>query len=186
MAAAEDIQRVIIAPRSTDHGDVLDLVRPVKSVGLNVSVLPRLLEIVGSSVVVDDVDGLRILGVQRFGLTRSSLDGQASLRRGRSAAGAGRHRPLLAVCALLIKLDSRGPVLFRQPRIGRDGESFGMVKFRTMVEDAELRKADLRDLNEADGLFKIADDPRITRVGRLLRRTSSTSCRSCGTCSRAR
>jgi len=172
VAAAEDIQRVIIAPRSTDHGDVLDLVRAVKSVGLNVSVLPRLLEIVGSSVVVDDVDGLRILGVQRFGLTRSSWMVKRAFDVACSAAGLVLTAPLLAICALAIKLDSRGPVLFRQSRIGRDDESFGMVKLRTMVEDAELRKADLLDLNEADGLFKIADDPRITRVGRFLRRTS--------------
>ncbi len=72
MASEHEIQRVIIAPRSTDHGDVLNLVRAVKSIGLNVSVLPRLLEIVGSSVVVDDIEGLRVLGVARFGLTRSS------------------------------------------------------------------------------------------------------------------
>ena len=131
---------MIIAPRSTDHGDVLNLVRAVKSIGLNVSVLPRLLEIVGSSVVVDDVDGLRILGVQRFGLTRSSRMVKRVFDVAGSAAGLVVIAPLLAVCALLIKVDSRGPAFFRQPRIGRDDEAFGMVKLRTMVEDAELRR----------------------------------------------
>src|SRR5213075_305877 len=67
---------------------------------------------------------------------------------------------------------SRGPVLFRQTRVGRDGHTFEMLKYRTMQDGADARKAELRSRNEADGLFKIADDPRITRVGRLLRRTS--------------
>ena len=79
---------------------------------------------------------------------------------------------MYALFALAIKVDSRGPVFFRQARIGRHGKEFRMVKFRTMEHDAELRKAELLHLNEADGLFKIAEDPRITRIGRFLRRTS--------------
>ncbi|MDQ3721172.1 MAG: exopolysaccharide biosynthesis polyprenyl glycosylphosphotransferase [Actinomycetota bacterium] len=172
LADLQDVQRVIIAPRSTDHGDVLNLVRAVKSLGLNVSVLPRLLEVVGSSVVVDDLEGLRVLGVRRFGLTRSS----GYLKRAFDIVGAGLGLlsilPLLTLIAVAVKLDSRGPALFRQQRIGKDGRSFRMVKFRTMVADAEAKQADLMDLNEALGLFKIEDDPRITRVGRLLRRAS--------------
>ena len=72
----------------------------------------------------------------------------------------------------MIKLDSRGPVLFRQDRIGRDGKPFQMLKFRTMVQDADEHKDELRHFNQAEGLFKIAKDPRITRVGSLLRRMS--------------
>jgi lipopolysaccharide/colanic/teichoic acid biosynthesis glycosyltransferase len=71
-----------------------------------------------------------------------------------------------------IKIDSPGPALFRQRRIGRDDEEFEMLKFRTMADGADGQKAKLRALNEADGLFKIAEDPRITRIGRLLRRTA--------------
>jgi lipopolysaccharide/colanic/teichoic acid biosynthesis glycosyltransferase len=81
--------------------------------------------------------------------------------------------PLLAVIALAIKLDGRGPVFFRQLRVGRHGERFYMLKFRTMVPDAEALKDGLRDRNEAqEGLFKIADDPRVTRVGRFLRKSA--------------
>ncbi len=77
------------------------------------------------------------------------------------------------VVALLIKLDSPGPVLFRQVRIGRNGRQFHLYKFRTMVADAEGRKADLLKFNEMKGpMFKVEDDPRITRVGRFLRKTS--------------
>jgi lipopolysaccharide/colanic/teichoic acid biosynthesis glycosyltransferase len=81
--------------------------------------------------------------------------------------------PVMAAIAVAIKLDSRGPVLFRQTRVGRDGRCFRICKFRTMVVDAEARQADLAELNQAlGGLFKIRDDPRTTGVGRFLRRTS--------------
>jgi lipopolysaccharide/colanic/teichoic acid biosynthesis glycosyltransferase len=81
--------------------------------------------------------------------------------------------PFLALIAIAIKLDSRGPVFFRQQRVGRNGEQFAMLKLRTMVTNAEALKAELASLNEAAGpLFKMRNDPRITRVGRLLRKTS--------------
>jgi lipopolysaccharide/colanic/teichoic acid biosynthesis glycosyltransferase len=81
--------------------------------------------------------------------------------------------PLLAGLAIAIKLDSRGPVFFRQTRIGRRGELFSMMKFRSMVANADQIKADLRARNEAEGgLFKISDDPRITRMGRFMRQSS--------------
>src|SRR5262249_55684286 len=81
--------------------------------------------------------------------------------------------PLFLLCALLIMLDSRGPVFFRQDRVGHNRRRFLVFKFRTMVVDAEARQAALEPLNEARGpVFKIQDDPRVTRVGYWLRRTS--------------
>jgi len=81
--------------------------------------------------------------------------------------------PVLAAVALAVRLDSPGPVLFRQVRVGRYGRAFQIYKFRTMHVDAERRLAEVRHLNEQDGvLFKIRDDPRVTRVGRYLRRFS--------------
>jgi exopolysaccharide biosynthesis polyprenyl glycosylphosphotransferase len=81
--------------------------------------------------------------------------------------------PLLAVIAVAIRLDSPGPVIFSQPRVGRAGRLFEVYKFRTMVKDADRMKDQIRHLNEAQGpIFKIRNDPRITRVGRFLRRTS--------------
>jgi lipopolysaccharide/colanic/teichoic acid biosynthesis glycosyltransferase len=78
----------------------------------------------------------------------------------------------MALLAIAVKLDSDGPMLFRQTRVGRDGEPFQMLKFRSMIDGADALKDSLREHNEAaDGLFKIDADPRITRVGRLLRRT---------------
>ncbi len=81
--------------------------------------------------------------------------------------------PLLLVLGVLIKLDSRGPVLFRQRRVGRDGRPFYLLKMRSMVADAEDHLESLRHLNEADGpLFKLSADPRVTRVGRGIRAIS--------------
>jgi lipopolysaccharide/colanic/teichoic acid biosynthesis glycosyltransferase len=81
--------------------------------------------------------------------------------------------PLFLFIGLAIKLEDGGPVLFKQVRVGRYGRQFKCLKFRTMVVDAEERKQKLLALNEQDGpVFKIRNDPRITKVGRLLRKTS--------------
>lgn len=81
--------------------------------------------------------------------------------------------PVLPLIAIMIRLDSPGPILFRQTRIGTKGRPFSCYKFRSMVPDAESRKEELRGLNETDGpVFKIQDDPRVTSVGRFLRRSS--------------
>ena len=81
--------------------------------------------------------------------------------------------PLLLAAMISIRLDSNGPIFFSQIRVGRHGETFKLTKLRTMVADAEERKAELAHLNEVDGaLFKIKDDPRITKVGRVLRKLS--------------
>ena len=81
--------------------------------------------------------------------------------------------PIMILTALAIKLDSPGPVLFRQTRVGKWGEQFPCYKFRSMYTDAEQRLTDLAALNEADGpVFKIKDDPRVTRVGRIIRKLS--------------
>jgi exopolysaccharide biosynthesis polyprenyl glycosylphosphotransferase len=168
-----EVERVIIAPRSDAQEQILDAIRLVKALGVKVSVVPRLLEVVGSSSTVDEIDGIWILGVRHFGLARSSK----FLKRGVDVIVASVTLivlgPLFALLTAAIKLDSRGPVFFKQPRIGCQGDSFWMLKFRSMVPDAEARKAGLRSCNEVEGgLFKIHADPRITRVGRLLRRTS--------------
>jgi exopolysaccharide biosynthesis polyprenyl glycosylphosphotransferase len=173
LAQSLDVHRAIVAPRSADAGEMLDLVRTLKAVGLRVSVLPRLLEVVGSAVEFDDLHGVTLMGLRRFELTRSSALAKRALDVLGAALGLLAVAPLMALIAVAIKLDSRGPVFFRQLRVGQHGTHFQMLKFRTMVPEAEALKESLRDRNEAqDGLFKIADDPRITRVGRILRKSA--------------
>jgi exopolysaccharide biosynthesis polyprenyl glycosylphosphotransferase len=168
-----DAHRVIIEPQVLPADDMLEFVRAAKAVGVRVSLLPRVFDVVGTSVVFDELDGMTVLGVRRFGLTRSSRATKRAFDLVGATAMLVVLGPLMALIALAIKLDSRGPVLFRQTRVGRDGMLFRICKFRTMVDDAESLKEELRVLNEAaGGLFKISDDPRITRVGRLLRKTS--------------
>ncbi len=169
----ERIDRAIIAPDGTPDEEILDAIRQVKALGVKVSVLPRLFEVVGSSVEFDEVDGMTLLGVRRHGLTRSSAAIKRTLDVSGSALGLVVLAPFLAVIAAAIRLDSPGPVLFRQSRMGRHDRPFQMLKFRTMVDGAAEQRTALSELNEAGGgLFKIENDPRITRVGRFLRRTS--------------
>jgi lipopolysaccharide/colanic/teichoic acid biosynthesis glycosyltransferase len=140
---------------------------------VRVSVLPRIFEVVGSAVEFDDVDGMTMLGIRRFGLARSSRLLKRAFDIVATSVGLVVIGPLIAAIALAIRIDSKGPIFFRQVRVGRDGEHFRIFKFRSMVADADAQKEALRSLNEAgDGLFKIADDPRVTRVGGFLRRTS--------------
>lgn len=81
--------------------------------------------------------------------------------------------PVMGICALLVRREGPGPILFVQPRTGKGGRRFRMYKFRTMVENAVELKSELLHLNELSGPdFKITDDPRVTRIGRILRRTS--------------
>jgi exopolysaccharide biosynthesis polyprenyl glycosylphosphotransferase len=168
-----NVHRIIIAPTTADTTDVVNLIRTAKAVGVRVSVLPRMFEVVGSAVEFDDVDGMTMLGVRRFGLSRSSRLLKRAFDIALTGAAVLVVGPLLLAIAAAIRFESRGPVLFRQVRVGRDGEHFSIFKFRSMVVDAEAQKDSLRTLNEAgDGLFKLARDPRVTRVGGLLRRTS--------------
>jgi exopolysaccharide biosynthesis polyprenyl glycosylphosphotransferase len=170
--AEHGVERVIIAPDDHDQDGVLHAIRLVKALGVKVSVLPRLLEVVGSSSTFDDIDGITLLGVRRYGLTSSSDFLKRAMDISCAAAGLLALAPIVISLAIAIKLDSRGPVFFRQRRIGRGGCEFDMLKFRSMVPDADEIKDDLRPQNEAEGLFKISDDPRITRVGRFLRKSS--------------
>ena len=169
---AERIERVIVAPAHEGDDDVVDVVRMATASGVRVTVLPRLLEVIGTSVEFDDLGGRVLLGVRGFGLSPSSR----VLKRGFdlvvTTALVVLLAPLLLVIVAAIKLSSPGPVLFRQTRVGRHGDEFEVLKFRTMERDADARKHELSERNEAAPLFKIADDPRTTAVGRLLRRRS--------------
>ena len=170
--AALRVDRVFLIPASEQTEGTLDLVRRTASVGVKVSIVPRLFEVVGSAVEFDAVGGLTVLGVRRPGLTRSSQLVKRALDVVVSAVGLVLFAPVIALTALAIKLDSPGPIFFRQARVGRAGRSFWMIKFRSMVAGAELERAELEALNESSGIFKLSSDPRVTRVGRLIRGSS--------------
>lgn len=134
---------------------------------------PALTDIAGPRIHTQPVAGLPLIHV-----TTPRLDGPKGLaKRGFDLAATLTLLALLAVpmlvIALWVKLDSPGPVIFRQTRIGRAGEPFRMMKFRSMVVDAETQLTKLDVKNEGNGpLFKLRDDPRVTRFGRFIRRHS--------------
>jgi exopolysaccharide biosynthesis polyprenyl glycosylphosphotransferase len=163
--------RVVIAAESAPPEQVHEIVHVAKRLGVKVSLLPQLFEVVGSSVAFDYLGGLTLLGVRRFGLSRRARIVKRAFDVAGSAALVLALSPLLAGIAVAIRLTSPGGALFRQTRVGRDGQPFEMLKFRSMIVGADARKTELRPLNEADGLFKISDDPRITTIGHLLRRS---------------
>ena len=169
----QDAERVIVATDGYDQDEILHIIRTLKALGVKVSVLPRLLEVVGSSSTFDEIDGITLLGVRQSGLSKSS----SSLKRAMDLSVASVAllilSPVFLIIVIAIKIDSRGPVFFYQSRIGRGGRGFSIYKFRSMIADAEEAKDALQVQNQVEGgLFKIADDPRITRVGRVLRTTS--------------
>jgi len=172
LIADRDVQRAIIEAPDGAAAPFSDVVRAAKQVGVRVSILTTDDDVFGSSSMSEELGGMTLRALRGFGLTRSA----SALKRTMDVAGSllllAALVPLLVAIAVAIKLDSRGPLLFRQRRIGRDGHHFDILKFRSMVVDAEARKDGLRALNETEGIFKIADDPRITRVGRLLRCTT--------------
>jgi len=163
-------ERMIIVPGAEQRA--IDLIRAAKALGVRVSVSPRTLEVIGGNATSENLYGTGLLTVPALELPRSA----SALKRALDLAGAGLALALLAPLMLAIAgaivLDTRGPVLFRQERVGRDGRRFQILKFRTMVDGAEAMKAALAERNETQGLFKIARDPRVTRAGRLLRSSS--------------
>jgi exopolysaccharide biosynthesis polyprenyl glycosylphosphotransferase len=166
------IERVVVAPTHASGEDVVDVIRLATACGVRVAVLPRMLEVVGTSVEFDDLGGHVLLGVRGYGLSPSSRLLKRSFDIVVATGMLIVLAPVLLVIALAITSSSHGPVLFAQTRVGRHGREFRLLKFRTMVHDADERKSELLDLNQAAPMFKIANDPRTTRVGRFLRRLS--------------
>ncbi|GLW62055.1 exopolysaccharide biosynthesis polyprenyl glycosylphosphotransferase [Actinomadura rubrobrunea] len=136
-------------------------------------VAPALMDVTGPRISIRPVSGLPLLHVEHPELDGGRQVVKDLFDRVMALVALVVLSPLLLVVALLIKFTSEGPVLFRQTRVGRDGREFTVLKFRTMVVDAEARKTELLVHNEHDGvLFKIRKDPRITPIGRKLRRYS--------------
>jgi lipopolysaccharide/colanic/teichoic acid biosynthesis glycosyltransferase len=162
---------VVVPHHGWGEPGILKLVQSAKWLGIRVSLMPTVMTVVGAATAVDELDGMIVLGVPRFGLSRSSQGVKRIFDITCAAILLVVSAPLLLVVAWAVRHDSEGPVLFRQKRIGRDGQPFTMLKFRSMIVGAERLKPDLDQLNETSGLFKMREDPRVTRAGRILRRT---------------
>jgi exopolysaccharide biosynthesis polyprenyl glycosylphosphotransferase len=176
VASTLEVERVIVAFSRAPDERTLDLVRELNHDGVQVDVVPRLFEVLGPHASIHAAEGLTLIGLPPPRLSRSALLLKRAMDLSLSIFGIALLLPLFAVMAIAIKLDSRGPVFFRQVRMGRGDTPFEMLKFRTMVSDADSRKSEVAHLNKHAGrderMFKVPNDPRVTRVGRILRRYS--------------
>jgi exopolysaccharide biosynthesis polyprenyl glycosylphosphotransferase len=150
-----------------------ELAWELEKTGTDLCVAAALLDVAGPRTTIRPVAGLPLLHLDHPELTGGKQVVKSIFDKVIAATGLVALAPLFAVIALAIWLSDRGPVFFRQTRVGKDGASFTLCKFRTMVVDAERWMPRLAEHNEADDvLFKIRQDPRITRPGRWLRRWS--------------
>jgi exopolysaccharide biosynthesis polyprenyl glycosylphosphotransferase len=158
---------------SGEPGELRRLAWQLEGTGVDLVVAPQLTDIAGPRVHIRPIEGLPLLHVEEPTLSGVAWLAKNLMDRVLAAVGLLLLLPLFAVIAAGIKLSDRGPVFFRQARVGYGGRTFRVWKFRTMYTDAEDRLATLQDQNESDGLlFKIREDPRVFPFGRILRATS--------------
>ena len=168
-----DVSGVIIATSAVDIAVANRLARELMELGYHVELTSGLVDISADRLIARPLGRRPVMYVEPVRLS----GWRAAAKRGFDIALATSllvlAAPVMAVAAILIKLDSRGPVFFSQLRVGRNGKLFRIWKLRTMVADAETRLEELRAKSDFDGpMFKMTEDPRVTAVGRLLRRTS--------------
>ena len=172
------VERVVFAFSSQPDASTLELIRSLRDYDIQIDVVPRLFEVFGANAGIHTVEGLPLVGLPPFRLSRSALLLKRSLDLVLSGVALVLLAPFLVAIAVAIKLDSPGPALFRQTRMGSGGQTFRILKFRTMTVDAEARRTEVAHLSKHarpggdPRMFKVPDDPRMTRVGRFLRHFS--------------
>jgi exopolysaccharide biosynthesis polyprenyl glycosylphosphotransferase len=158
---------------STEPGELRRLAWQLEGTGVDLIVAPQLTDIAGPRVHIRPIEGLPLLHVEEPTLSGVSWLAKNLLDRVAAALGLLALAPLFAAVAIGIRLSDKGPVFFRQPRVGHEGRTFRVWKFRTMYVNSEERLAALVDQNESDGLlFKMRQDPRVSPFGRFLRLSS--------------
>jgi exopolysaccharide biosynthesis polyprenyl glycosylphosphotransferase len=170
-----EVDWVVMATTAEPTGEMLDLMRAVRRPDVHLSIIPSYSELFASNATIEELQGIPVVSLPPMRLSRSIRTVKRAIDLVASGLGLLALTPVLAVIALAIRLDSKGPIFFRQSRHGRGGTEFKIVKFRTMVADAEAQRLAMAHLNEMEGagpLFKMANDPRITKVGAFLRKTS--------------
>jgi exopolysaccharide biosynthesis polyprenyl glycosylphosphotransferase len=173
IARSLPIDQVIIALPFWEHHRLPEIVTVCRAAGIEFRVVPDLFELSFDRVNVANLSGIPLIGLKELSLKGGNLLLKRAIDLALIVLAAPVLLPIAGLVALAVKWDSPGPAIFKQRRVGKGGRLFTTYKFRTMVLDAEARKAELFKLNEADGpVFKMRDDPRMTRTGRFLRRAS--------------
>jgi len=172
-AEEHEIERVVVSEGEMSEPATERLIEDCKAAGLALTFLPQHYGLLGPGVELNRLAELPVLDFRFSDPPRSTMAMKRTMDIAISATVLLLLSPLLAMIAVAILLDTGRPVLFRQRRAGEGGKPFTMLKFRTMVVDAEQRLPELIDVASLDQpAFKIRDDPRVTRVGRFLRRMS--------------
>ncbi len=167
------IDEVIITLPWQYHRKIVTIMAHCERENIRARIVPDLFQMTINRMNVEELAGIPMIGVKEVSISGLNQVVKRSLDVACSALVLFLAAPLMALIALMIKLESPGPVLFRQERVGRNGRCFEVYKFRSMVERADEQKSALLHLNEAAGpLFKIRHDPRMTRVGKWLRKLS--------------
>ena len=167
------IDEVLITLPWISHRKILRLADQCATDGVRVRIVPDLFQMSLNRMDIEEIGGIPLIGIKEVSIRGWNLALKRAIDMTLSALALLFLSPFILLVALLIRLDSPGPALFRQTRVGRDGQTFTLYKFRSMRREAEQELIRIRDLNEAQGLiFKIRDDPRCTRMGRFLRRLS--------------
>lgn len=166
-------QHVVLLPAHRDDIDLVEDLQRNRGLDVRFSLVPPIGEFFLHPGRVSELGGLPFIPLGRMLRTRTSFPGKRLFDVAVAATLLLLLSPLIGVAAAAVKLGDGGPVMFRQRRVGKGGETFGMLKFRSMIVGADKMRADMSAENITDGLlFRVADDPRITPVGRLLRRLS--------------
>ncbi|HEY7127949.1 MAG TPA: sugar transferase [Ktedonobacterales bacterium] len=167
------IDEVLIALPAHEHQEVLTSVRLCKQAGAEFKLIPDLYELSLSQIDMESIEGIPLIGIKSKGIGLWDAQLKRAMDLALSSLMLLVGAPLWLFVALLIKLDSPGPVFFKQKRVGKGNRPFMLYKFRSMRADADRELARLRQMNEAGGpLFKMKADPRRTRVGKFIRQTS--------------
>jgi len=172
LCGAHRVDRIIVAFSDNPDSNVLELLRRLEG-KVPITVVPRLFELHSWRSEVEELHGLPLIHIAPASLTLGARLTKRILDLALALSAILLGLPLWIAVAIAIKLDSSGPVLFRQERSGRRGRPFKIFKYRTMTADAWDKRSAVAASSDSDGpLFKMYKDPRVTRIGRLLRRTS--------------
>lgn len=172
VCAEHDIDRVIVAFPNTSDAIALEALRRLQG-QVPVSEIPRYFELHNWRSEAEELHGLTLMHLPTASLGPSARMMKRIIDVTLATCALVAASPVLLIIAAAIKIDSPGPVFFRQERIGRAGKPFRIFKFRSMTADAWQQRAAVAQLNEVDGpLFKMENDPRVTRVGAFIRKTS--------------
>jgi lipopolysaccharide/colanic/teichoic acid biosynthesis glycosyltransferase len=177
MVRGSEVQRVVVATPQGDLAARSDLIRRLLESGVHVDLVSGETDVFSSKAVLHYVEGLPVITLPVVRGTKAWPPIKRTFDVVAASLGLVVLSPVLAWAAIGIRLGSRGPILYRQPRVGRDGKTFELFKFRTMVVGADEMKPDIEGLNlhalTGNGeMFKIEHDPRVTRFGAKLRRWS--------------